>query len=117
MRPLFTLSLMATLLVGGCYMPPPVSHAALLVSADGHYTLDSQAVAAPDLAEALAHKRAATANLRIDLRASPQARMRDIEFAVAAARQAQVKVDFTHDMSAAEVATQVVEGAPPSAPK
>jgi biopolymer transport protein ExbD len=91
-------------LLGACYMPPPVTHAALAVSADGHYTLDNQAVAAPELAEALAHKRAAAANLRIDLRASPQARMPDIEFAVAAARQAQVKLDFTHDTPTVEVA-------------
>jgi hypothetical protein len=117
MHPLFTPTLLGALLVSGCYMPPPVTHAALTVSETGTYTLDERPVAAPELATALAAKRGAAANLRIDLRASPQARMPDIEFAVAAARQAQVKVDFTHDMSAAEVATQVVEGAPPSAPK
>jgi hypothetical protein len=41
-------------------------------------------VAAPKLASALVTKRVAAANLRIDLRASPRARMADIEFAVAA---------------------------------
>lgn len=104
-------------LLGGCYVPPPVTHAALTVSADGHYTLDNRAVPASELAEALAQQRTTAANLRIDLRASPQARMSDIEFAVAAARQAQVKVDFTHDTPIAEVAEPAADSAPASAPK
>lgn len=99
-RTCFCMAGLAVSLLAGCYVPPPVTHAQLSVSPAGAYTLDEHAVAATELAQALAAKRASAATLRVDLHASAQAEMKAIEFAVAAAREAQVKVDFTHDLSA-----------------
>lgn len=104
-------SSLAVTLQTGCYMPPPVTHTQLTVSQAGGYMLDDQVVQAPELARSLAAKRSSAANLRMDLHASPQADMKAIEFAVAAAREAQVKVDFTHDLSAEAVARLQTEAA------
>lgn len=98
-------------LMGGCYMPAPVTHTVLAVSDSGGYTLDNTSVPSADLAAALAAKRAAVASLRVDLQVSPRAAMPAIEAALAAARQAQVKVDFTHDLSAEAMARLQAEAA------
>jgi hypothetical protein len=108
--PLALVSLCLALLAG-CYMPAPVTHAVLAVSDGGAYLLDNTPVPGPELASALAAKRAAVPNLRVDLQVSPRAAMPAIEAAVAAAKQAQVKVDFTHDLSAEAVARLQAEAA------
>ena len=94
------LLLCASVVCSGCYVPPPVTHAVLSVSDGGAYTLDAQAVPAAELSQRLTARRASAANLRVDLHVTPLSSMASIAFAVDAAKQAQVRVDFTHDTAA-----------------
>jgi biopolymer transport protein ExbD len=97
--PLRTLlsALCLPLLVAACHVPAPVSRVVLHIAADGQCLLQDQAVPLPTLARVLTARRTAGAELELEVRASPQADMKWVQAAVAAARQAGVRVSFARE--------------------
>jgi biopolymer transport protein ExbD len=92
-RPAWALAASAVL-VAGCYVPAPASHAVLQVPASGTYMLDGTAVEAADLPRVLTARQAQAPSLVLEIHASPQASSASIQSAVSAARLARVRVAF-----------------------
>ncbi|WP_132647540.1 hypothetical protein [Rubrivivax gelatinosus] len=81
-------------LLGGCYVPAPVPHALLEVSATGTYVLEGQAVDDAALAAGLSARRAAEPKLVVEIKVAPGAPMSAVDAAVAKIEAAQARVAF-----------------------
>jgi len=90
----------SSVLLIGCYVPAPVTHAVLRVSAAGAYALDGVDVAADGLPDALAHRHAVAPTLLVEIDASPQANANAVTAALKAAKSAHVRVAFASRLSA-----------------
>ena len=84
-------------LLCGCYVPDPVPHAVLQVSAAGTYLLDGSAIAAADLPAALARRQARTPELLVEISASPQASLASVRKAMHDTQQARLRVAFAQE--------------------
>lgn len=80
--------------LGGCYVPAPVPHALLEVSAAGAYVLEGQPVDAAALAAGLAARKAADPKLVVEIKVAPGAPMSAVDAAVARVESAQARVAF-----------------------
>ena len=81
-------------LVVGCYVPAPVTHVVLKVSAAGTYALDGVEVTADSLPDALSARHAVVRTLLVEIDPSPQASATAITAAIKAAKSAHVRVAF-----------------------
>jgi len=78
----------------GCYVPAPVTHVVLQVSAAGTYALDGVMVTANGLPEALSARHAVGHAILVEIDASPQADVTAVTAALKAAKTAHVRVAF-----------------------
>lgn len=86
--------LVCLLLIGGCYVPAPVTHVRLGVSAAGAFEFDGRPVAAALLQDAIATRRRGRPGLIVEIDASPEANVGVVREAVAAITRAHARVAF-----------------------
>jgi biopolymer transport protein ExbD len=84
----------AALMLGGCYAPSPVVHAALTITADGRYMLNGVSVPAAELSAAVAANSQRTSAVIVEIQASPQTDVAAITLATEAIKAAHSRVAF-----------------------
>jgi len=82
------------LLLGGCGLPRPDTHALLQISAASRFVLDGRPIGAQALTQALDAREVPGAELRVEISASPQADIRAVEAVVRDSRRAHAEVAF-----------------------
>jgi hypothetical protein len=80
--------------LGGCYVPRPVGHTQLRISADGSYTVNGVQVAPQDLSARLNPIPPEVENGIVEIEATPATAARAILFAVDAVKRAHARVAF-----------------------
>jgi hypothetical protein len=83
--------------LGACHVPPPVTRSVLHITATGDMALDGKVLAPADLQAALAAGKAASSELEVEVRASPDANISLVQAAIEASRRAHVRVSFARE--------------------
>ena len=83
--------------LGACHVPPPVARSTLHIAATGEMTLDGKMVAPSELQAALEARKAASSELEVEVRASPDANINRVQAAIESSRRAHVRVSFARE--------------------
>ena len=92
-------ALAASVAMAGCYMPGAQRHAELRIAADGSYRFNGHAVAATELAAAIAAAKRPGSDLVVQIQPSSRANLEVVRRAVEAVKSAQARVAFAADAS------------------
>jgi len=83
----------------GCYMPKPVAHAKLTISANSQLAFNGAPVASAALAQVLDAAKPPGHDLIVQIEAAPDANLELVRSAVAAVKLAHARVAFSKDYS------------------
>jgi biopolymer transport protein ExbD len=83
--------------LAACHVPPPVARSVLHIAATGDITLDGKVVGASELQAALEARKAASSELEVEVRASPDANITRVQAAIESSKRAHVRVSFARE--------------------